>query len=258
MAKTKYWWSQVIAAEIIWWKNYPLALEEYKVELEVTDPQLLAAQNDSAMFVYVFAQEQEEILYAKKLITYRRALIGGNPQTLIGLPPVMNILTPPAEVDGGMMFRTFAFIRALRDKTGFTTTIAEALKVVGADIPPFDGDTFIAKAKGITTFDGNKLSFTKGPYLDGVGYFRMRGEETEYSFLDKITTGTLLDNELNLAPGPETRWYIARGFINNAYVGSPCVPFSLTWTSPTPPPPPALSAEGAVEPIDKTPPPAAV
>jgi hypothetical protein len=244
MAKKKNWWSGVIATQILWWINFISSLGTYQTELEVDGPELTAKTNDSAMFQYVFAQEKEALAYLDRLMVYRKALIKGPTGTLIGLPPEMVVLTPPVEVEGGMMDRTFDYVKTLRQRDGFTTTIEEALKVVGDDIPAFNGSTFIARGKGKTTFDGNLLGFVKGPWLEGVGVFRMRGEETEYSLLKDITKGEYLDDELNLVAGPETRKYIVRGFINNKYVGSPCPPISLTWTSPAPPPPPLSGAEG--------------
>ena len=234
MAKKKNWWSKVIVTQIAWWKNFVIGVTLYQTELEVTVDELAVVTDDSAMFVYVFAQEQEELLYHEKLITYRRTLIDGTPESLIGLPPEMVVLTPPTEVAGGMMNRTFSFVKAIRERAGFTPIIEVALKVVGADIPAFNPTTFIAKGKGKTTYDGNLIGFTKGPFLEGVGIWMQRGSDPLFYFLKDITRGEFLDSQLNLAAGPETRQYFVRGFINNIYVGSPCAPFSLTWTSAPP------------------------
>ena len=265
----KFWWALVIALQIQWWKNYPLKLTEYTTELEITTDEQTEASNDSLMFQYLFAQEAAARFYLTELMTYRLSVINGTEQTLVGVPPVMVVITPPTEVLGGMMNRTFNKVKNLRSRDGFTSTIATGLKIVGVDYPSFDPSTFVAKGTGKTTYDGNLIGFTKGPYLDGVGIWMQRGSDPLFYLIDKITTGKFLDSQLNLAAGPETRQYYVRGFINNVYVGSPCAPFSLTWTSAPPTtvaaapggvgmPAPVVAVAAAAKAIDTNTPPEAV
>jgi hypothetical protein len=230
----KPWWSLLIPKQITWWKNYPKALEKYQDELEVTDDELKQAQDDSAMFLYCYAQNANTISYKESFMVYLKDVIYSKKKGGEEASPNLTVLAKPTLVKKGIMPRTFKYIKMLRTRKGFTSTIAVALKVVGEDIAPFNGDTFVAQGKGKTTHDGNLIGYVIGTYLDGAGIFRQRGDDPEFHFIKSIFGGFYLDDEPNLEVGPETRQYHVRGIINNEYVGFPSKPFSLTWTSPPP------------------------
>jgi hypothetical protein len=55
---------------------------------------------------------------------------------------------------------------------------------------------------------------------DGVIIESKRGSETTFSLLGSDTEPPYVDTRVNLAPGPETRQYRARYFLNDAPIGN--------------------------------------
>jgi hypothetical protein len=238
MAKKKPWWSGVRGDQKAWMVNYPVKMLEYETELEITTDELTQAENDSAMFIYIFTYLDDVRFYLKQLMVYENNILSGLTQSDIGAPPVCPVITVPLSVLTGLLNRTFALMTNLKTRGGYNTLIGTALMIIGDDIAPFNGDTYIANGKVKVNEDGFTFSFLKGPFITGMAISQQRGTDPAFYEIARIFKKGFLWNTLNLEAGPETRNFKTRAFIGNTLVGNSSPVFSGTWTSPPPPPPP--------------------
>lgn len=239
IVKKKYWWPADQEGQLAWWTNYPTALTANKVPLGATVPELTKATADSAMFLSLFENEATFRIWVAQYMKYRNDIINGKSQTAIGDPPVLAVLTFPTSVVMGIMQRTFAYIKTLKERTGYNDSIGTALLVIGDDYPGFDPETYVANGKAKGTTDYIKLGFKKGKFIDGVDTYRQRGADPLFHFIGRFLKSGGEDSDLNLVAGqPETRQYYNRAIIGNKQIGVVSPTFKVTWTSPLPPPPP--------------------
>ena len=237
--KKKYWWPKDQEGQIAWWTNYPTALTANKVALGASAGELTTATNDSAMFLSLYENEATFRIWVAQYMKYRVDIVTGKTQDNIGAPPVLVVLTYPTTVVMGMMDRTFAYIIALKKRTGYNDTIGTALLVIGADYPGFDPETYEANGKATGTTDYVKLTYKKGKFIGGMETWRQRGTDPKFYSLGKFVTSGGKDADLNLVAGqPEIRQYYNRAFIGLNLIGVVSPTYKVTWTSPLPPPPP--------------------
>src|ERR1035437_1503982 len=103
MAKKKRWWPNIIKEQVDWFVNYPKALEKNRDALEVTDDELLQAQKDSAMFLYLIDYCKRIKQLYDSMINYKKAVLSGKEQLNAGKIPTMISPTAPLLVLTGLL-----------------------------------------------------------------------------------------------------------------------------------------------------------
>ena len=233
MARKKRWWPATITQQMLWFRNYPLALYRNRVALEATVDEIAQAQNDAAMFKYVHEYYTAVINHAKVVLTYMEGILKGKSQKDMGSFPVFTMVAVPALVLGGMLARTFKFVINLKSRNGYNTVIGKALKVIGDEPAVFVTDNFVANGKGNAIEEGILITFKKGKNIHGMGIFCQRGESKYFEEIFRATKSGWVDMRPNLKEGvPEVRTYHTRAFINNDFIGNYSPDFSVTWLSP--------------------------
>ena len=233
MARKKRWWPTKIIDQLIWFANYPVALEKNKVRLEATLFEITQAQKDAAMFKYVHEYYAAVILYAKVVMTYLEGIINGKDQKDLGNFPVFNMAAVPPTVLAGMLFRTFKYILNLKSRKGYTDAIGKSLGIIGKDPTAFDKEKYIANGKAVAKDWGILISFKKGKNIHGMAIFCQRGDSKEFVEIFRANKNKWTDNRPNLKEGvPEVRTYYTRAFIDDVLIGWPSPPFKITWLSP--------------------------
>jgi hypothetical protein len=248
------WWPARKADQRIWMVNYPAKMLLYQDELVITTDELTQADDDSAMFIYLLDYIEDVRLYLKELTVYENNVLSGASQAVIGAPPVCPTLTVPLSVVRGMLNRTFALMTNLKKRAGYNTSIGTGLKIIGADIAPFNEDTYIANGKVKVNENGFKFTFVKGPFITGMAISQQRGTDPAFYEIARVTVNGFLLNTLNLEAGPETRNFKMKAFIGNTLVGNSSPVFSATWTSPPPPLPLSDAAKEVAAKEAKSPP----
>jgi hypothetical protein len=245
MAKTKYWWPATIANQLLFWANFISKLPMYATALNITTDEITAMGKDAASFIYLYTYEAVVRAFLAAFMTYRRNLLTGKTPADIGAPPVCLIDTVPTPVLSALLNRLFAFVVLLKAQPGMTEAIRKDLQIVGDDIAPFVPADYIANGKSKVAEDGIIINFTKGLFIDGVAVFMQRGSDPAFYEIIRISKKGYMITSLNLAPGPETRNFKTRAYIDNVLIGFSSPVFSATWTSPPPPPTVAAAKDGA-------------
>ena len=237
--KKKPWWPKTIADQLLFWLNFNLRLPEFTTQLALTVPELAQIVKDAAMFKYLYQYEEEFRVYMVQFLAYRKLILGGKSAADIGAPPVCPVLTVPASTVTAMLFRLFGFVKSIKQRAGYNTSIGGALKIIGADIEPFVPADFVSNGKGKGTVDGIVINFVKGMFIDGMAIFEQRGTDPVFHELIRVPKKGYIINSYNLIAGkPETRNYKTRAYIGLDLIGEFSPVFSVTWTSPLPPTPP--------------------
>jgi hypothetical protein len=242
MAKTKKYYPGTTLLQLAWWLNLIEKMITYTGELDITEAEQMQVAEDEAMFNYLFTYETQFRIFMVAFVKYRNDLLAGKTGAYLGLPPVCAIPEVPTKVLSALLNRLFTLVGSFKKRGGYTVAIGKDMLIIGADIPAFDPDTYIANGRGKTLNTGNKINFTKGLFIEGMQISMMRGAETVFTVIKQTSESGWIDSALNLVDGPETRTYITQAYIGSNLIGFPSPPFKLTWTSP-PPPPPVMDAK---------------
>ena len=241
MAQKLYWWPRTIPQQKVWMLNFPGKVLFYKLVVPITDLEYAQVVKDCNMFIYLIDYDADVRLFMAEFMIYRLRIFGGETQESIGLPPVCPIISVPVEVLTGMLNRIFNLVTAIKSRGGYNTVIGTAMKIIGADIPPFIPEEYVANGKGKGTVDGIEINFVKGIFISGMAVFEQRGADPEFHEIIriykkgyKVTSYNLVDNK------PETRNFKTRAFVGNDLIGEYSPVFSVTWTSPPRPTPPPV------------------
>ena len=233
--KKKPWWPGTIELQKSWFANYALHLPDYTAALSLTVPELDQVAKDAAIFKYLFDQDDESLSYKAELMAYRVKILFSKEQIAGGAVPTFTVITIPPLVLTGLLTRQFNFIKGLKTRSGMTSIIRTALRIDGADLEPFDPDTYVANGKAKVFYDKVRIRYTKGPYIQGMGIFIQRKPTEEFKLLKKVTKVFWDYKEANpVFDVPELLSFKTQAMLGDEFVGEPSPPFSVTWLAPPP------------------------
>ncbi len=183
MAKSYYLPSDD-AGKDIWLANLAAKLGTYQAALGLSAADVASVVADSAYFHWLLTTQAQVSAYAQQWTAYKNAARSGNAPTL-GLAPVApNLGVAPAAVAPGIFARATALVARIKVAPGYTDSIGEALKIVGADQTV---DVSTMKPVFTATLDAGQVTLGwKKQGMDGVEFWVDRGAGFVFLAIDTV------------------------------------------------------------------------
>lgn len=209
-------------ARVTWTLNFDDVFPVLGPDLGFSAAEITGLLNDSAMLRYAILNAQTAAAFSKTCTAFKNAMIGGvGDNVIVPKVPVYNGLTPPDDVDAGILERLSKAIQRAKLSANFNQSVAEQLMV--ATTAPDSAIPADSKPKTTgTAMTGStvRLDWTKGKF-DGVYIDSQRGDETAWTRLDFDMRSPFEDTRPPLNAGkPEERRYRLRYFLDNTAIGN--------------------------------------
>ena len=217
----------------IWLSNFRIKLTPaLATKLGVSTEELVVLTDDTEGYNYCLILTAASKTFEHQCVTFQHSL--KNPpdgKIAISIPVMGPIGVAPKPVASGIFTRVSNLVKKIKLSTNCTEDVSRALGIIGAEPESKSAlDSVMPILTGKMVAGSAQIKYIKGTN-DGVRLECKRGNETEFSFLDKINKPIYADKRPNLITGkPETREYRAWFFVGDEVVGQVSAVISLTVT----------------------------
>lgn len=210
--------------------NFKNKIDNYKVVLGLTDPQVDSFKADAKYMVFVLEGSITANTYKQGWTSLKQDTRTGDAAVAAPALPIdpypfpVDISMPPPSVAYGVEQRFRTLVGQIKASPAYTVSMGEDLGIV-AD----ESSVELTKPELTVKMEGGLpvIGFKKSK-SDGIKLYSKRGSETTFSFLAVDTRSPYVDNRPNETPGtPETRAYYAYFIVNDEQVGDQSAEISL-------------------------------
>ena len=120
------------AGKAAWLANFSSKLPTYQGPLGLTAAEITAVAADNTFFAYAFNAQTQISSYAQQWTTFKNAARDGKAASL-GNAPVVPATGGATAVAPGIFLRTAALVARIKKQPGYTESIGQALKIIGAE-----------------------------------------------------------------------------------------------------------------------------
>lgn len=216
MAKT-YWLPTDDTGKRDWLNHFAGELPNHKTAVGVTDPEVASVVADAAYFTYVLGAQQSYGAAAQQWTAFKNKARNGTGTTMGALPAAPTLGTAPTAVAPGIFKRTASLVARIKNHSGYTDAIGQALEIIGAE-QVFDPNTLKPILKTELQAGHPAVLWTKGQ-ADALEIWVDRGTGT-FAFLAIDTVPDYVDSFALPAAGQTALWkYKAIYRISDEQVG---------------------------------------
>ena len=196
-----------VSGRLNWLANFNNKISGYQATFQLTTGSITGTAADYAAFSYAVTTSTIFKAYVQDFNGYLAKLDKGDGSSVVlPVPPIPVPGVAPATVVPGIFKRARDLVRRIKGHPAYTTNIGEDLLIEGA----VESASVATGPTGtITAISGYqaRIDFKKRG-TQGVSVETKRGDETEWTFLDKSLVSPFVDTRAPLAAGtPEIRSY---------------------------------------------------
>lgn len=216
----KYYLPRSEAKKLTWLNNFDAKLSLFAAELGVSVAEIEMVHNYTLSFNYSINLLAASKTFTHQCTAFKTMVRGGSvKKKTLDLP----VMVMPADMPAVFMSGTFVYIsglvRKLKSNVAYNDTTGKALDIIGVERITNNSDELKPTLSFKVAAGFVQLKYIKRN-SDGIVLESKRGNESEFSLLEKITKTTYTDKRINLVQGiPENREYKACYFKNDTLTG---------------------------------------
>ena len=217
----KYYLPRGEYKKLIWLNNFAGKLPAYANLFELTDEEMEMVLQYKLAYNYAIVLLAASKAYSKQCTSFKTAISGG--ALKINAMPVPVMSMPP---DIPVAFYTGAFtyisklVRRIKAKNTYSNIIGKGLGIIGVERNLDDKDDLIPVLSFKVVSNFIHLKYIK-KNTDGAIIESKRGEEKEFTLLQKVNKPVYIDKRTNLINNqPEERHYRAWFFKDDEIIGN--------------------------------------
>ena len=209
-------------AKIAWSLNFEEKFPSLAVSLGFSFPESTALLNDSRNMRFAILNGISATAYSKAANAFKYDLLNGvedgEPEPVL---PVLTVAEPPDPIVlAGIIDRLTKAIARMKTSAGYSESIGEQLLIVQPEEDDAIEPTTKPTGQATSLPAMIRIDWVKGKF-DGVIIESQRGDETEWTRLDRDTRSPFDDERPNFNAGkPEERRYRLRYFLGDEPVGT--------------------------------------
>ena len=218
--RKKYFMPRAADKRLAWLKGFYESLLKCFKDLGLDDDDMTALLNDINVYDYTLVLQTSSEKYYHACTKFRVSMLGSAESEFVRKFPSFSMPSNiPIPVKAGIILRVLLLIRKIKVHEACDKVVSKSLGIVGADV--LEDYNKMKPEITVTLKAGFVLLKFIRHYADGLIIECMRGDETEFTYLDNLlTTTTFTDKRANLiADKAETRHYRAWYTVGDVKIG---------------------------------------